>query len=413
MVLIVVDTLRKDHLSCYGYEGASTPALDRLAERSVRYERAISQAPWTTPSIGALFSSQYPTTLGIEDDRSVLSEDLTLLPEVLQAAGYRTGAVISHSFCSSQWNFDQGFEHFDETQILGTDGTSSHEISDRGMAFVEEGGEPFFLWLHYFDPHWRYVPHAGFERPPPAEPYDGPVEPRMAMRQLRTMTDRLGPADIAELERQYDEEIAYTDHHIGRFLDRLDELGLYEEAVIVFVADHGEEFKDHGQLGHAHTLHSEVIEVPLILHVPGRAPGVERAPVATVDVFPTILEAVGLRGSAGSLGLAGRSLLSPEGSELRPIFSETTRRGNLRSVVLGRWKLVRDLAGSSEHLYDLDADPAERRDVAGEHPEERARLGDYLDRWLAGLAEAGSDRERIELTAEELERLEALGYGGE
>ena len=308
VLLIVVDTLRRDHLGCYGYERDVSPHIDRLAADSVRYENAYSQAPWTTPSIGALLSSQYPSTLGIRNERSVLSQDLVLLPELLQEYGWSTGAVVSHGFCSSKWGFDQGFDFFDETNVLGHAGVSSAGVTRAALRFIDaHAGDPFFLWLHYFDPHNEYLSHPGhgYQR---ERPYRGPVNPRNNFYKLRRILDRLGPPDWDELRRLYDSEIAFTDHHIGRVLERLRSLELYEDSLVILTADHGEEFGDHGRLGHAHSLYQELVHVPLLVKYPGSEPLVAEDPVALVDLYPTLLEFLGLPLPEG---LVGRSLFPP------------------------------------------------------------------------------------------------------
>ena len=413
VVLIVVDTLRKDHLGCYGYRYPTSPNIDALAGGGTRYLQALSQAPWTTPSIGSLLTSQYPSTLGIKDDRSILGDRHVSLAEVLRDHGFVTGAVVSHSFCSATWNFDQGFEFFDESNVLGHDGISSQGVSDRGIEFLEQHRDQrFFLWLHYFDPHFAFRHHAEHDVNP-AIPYDGPVESGMRFKDLRRVTRGARPEDVAQIVRFYDSEIAYCDLHIGRLLDRLRTLDLYDETLIIFTADHGEEFYDHGLLGHARTLYNEVINVPLIVRIPGRGSAAVERPVALLDLFPTVLEALDI---SVTHSLAGTSLLAPPAEDApvpAPIFSETSRTRELRGVVSGHHKLIVNLETGRQQLFDLAADPTETHDLLGAPPPELPILRRDLESWLERQRGLQAEAEEIELSPQEQARLEALGYVGD
>ena len=418
VLLIVVDTLRKDHLGCYGYERETSPHIDRLAGEAVVYSNAVSQAPWTTPSLGALMTSQYPSTLGIWRDQSVLPERYVTLAEALTQAGFDTAAIVSHDFCSSDWNFDQGFASFDESQIKGHYGVSSPEISERAIEFLDaRGPQPFFLWLHYFDVHWRYRIHEGFEFGA-GEDYGGVVREGMPFHELRESLDLLTERDIDEVKRQYDSEIAFTDHHIGRVLERLRELELYQDTLIIFVSDHGEEFKEHGDLGHAHSLYSEVVGIPLIVRYPGAPPATVTRPVSAVDVYPTVLEALGLEPHEVGLetALVGSPLPRTSASEAHApplVFTETTRRGALRAAIQWPFKLIFDVTSGQYELYDLALDSSETQNVFEERGSEVSELRESLDRWTEEHLESARSAGETELNAEDLEELRALGYGGE
>jgi len=410
VVLVVVDTLRADRLGCYGYERETSPALDRFAAEGVRYARAFSQAPWTTPSIGSLMTSRFPTELGIFHERSILSEDEVLLAEALAAGGYETAAVVSHSFCSSEWNFDQGFERFDESNVLGHEAVTSAAVTERALELLDGFGRgPFFLWVHYFDPHFAYVFHDEFPFPGPPD-YRGPVRDGMKYSLLRGMHAELTATDLEEVRRFYDSEVAETDHWIGALLDGLRARGLWDDALVIVTADHGEEFNDHGAMGHSRTLYQELVHVPLIVKYPrgaGPAGLVDERAVALLDVYPTVLELAGLPAPAG---LAGASLLAPaQGS--RPLVSETARRGGLRSLVSGDYKLIQHLSSGEIELYDLAADPLERRDLSAADPARAEALRAQLEAW-AGAVRPGRSTE-VELDREDVERLEALGYTGD
>ena len=423
VILIVVDTVRRDHLGAYGYARDTSPNIDRFASNAVRYTNAISQAPWTTPSIASLLTSLHPATLGIQNERSILDRDFVFLSEVLVDHGFATGAIVSNTFLSARMNFDQGFEHFDESQILGSEGVGSPEVTRRAMVFVDRHrAEPFFLWLHYFDPHWRYVVQPEFEIDAEAA-YRTPITDIPEMSELRRRVLELGAAEVAELERRYDADIASTDHHVGRFLKHLRVLDLFDSIMIILVSDHGEEFMDHGFVSHGHSVYGELVNVPLIVHYPGTPPAVVDDLVALVDVYPTVLELLEIERSEALVG----SVLprSPGGPAGRVVFTgavggaryeigeeDGVRKvfANQRAAISGDWKLIRDLQTDRRLLFDLAVDPGEQNDLYPERGAEHAELEARLDAWIAEMAKAVPTTSEIELTPEEIESLKALGY---
>jgi arylsulfatase A-like enzyme len=410
VLLVVVDTLRKDHLGCYGYHRNTSPNIDRLAEVAVRYDNAIAQAPWTTPSIGSLFTSLYPSAIGIEGYRSVLDDELVLLSEVLRDNGYATGAVVSHTYCSSRWNFSQGFDVFEEENVHTQ--ISSPGVTRDGLVFLEEHGEgPFFLFLHYFDPHDAYLIHPGFEFST-GRPYEGPVRGRLSSAMLRDLPPGLRQEDIDEIVRHYDSEIAFTDNHIGKVLDRLRHLELFDDTLIIVTADHGEEFKDHGGLRHGYTLYQELINVPLIVKYPGHGAEVVKETVALLDIFPTVLEAANLSVDHEIEGVPLAPFRAAAREGPRTVFSETSRKGKsvLRAAVSGPRKIIRDLKGDALETYDLSADPGERHDLSGREVAGFEPLVTAQENWLREMAASDRPEREIELTPEEVQRLKSLGY---
>ena len=413
ILLIVVDTLRRDHLSCYGHPVNTSPAIDALAAKSVVYNRAYAQAPWTTPSLAALLSSRYPTALGIKGDRSALSPDLVLLPEVLQEAGYETAAVVSHSFCSSRWGFDQGFNAFDETNVLGHAAVTSEGVSDQGLAFLqtqEDAQAPWFLWLHYFDPHCAYIEQEG--SPTPANDYAGLVKSGQLYRELWQARRDLTEDDYSELRRLYDSEIRHTDEHIGRVLDHLERTGAMDNTIIVFTADHGEEFGDHGSIGHARTLHEELIVVPLIAHIPGIAPTTVEQPVALIDVYPTLLSTLGL---PPQQGMEGRDIRpgSAQIDQPRVIFSETNRGGKLRAAISGNLKIVTRGRFGQLTAFDLENDPTEAKPLDNRQHAGVLALAPLLAQWGERMRAEAIPEHTVDLTGDDRSQLEQLGYGGD
>ncbi len=407
VLLITVDTLRADRLGFLGYARPTSPALDAFAERAVVFERAEASAPWTLPALASVLTGELTSTHGCWHFASALGESFTTLAERLLAAGYDTACVATQRFVTSRQGLEQGFVHFDDshayTELRPEASINSQSVSDRALRFIEQKAAsptpaPWFLWLHYLDPHAAYVPHPGI-----SEAFVTPGE--------RTK-ERID-------EDLYDGEIRYTDLHIGRVLEALERNGLAGRTVVVFLSDHGEELLDHGGRGHGHTLYQELVHVPLVI----RAPGVPAARVGAlarqVDVLPTILELCGL---AAPPGIAGRSLVPLlRGGTLEevPSLTELGLAGTdtVDGLRRGRHKLVRTAQGREwSALFDLDSDPRETRDVQAEHPELVQELAAELERLRAAARERGrlfGPPREVVFTPGEEEDLKALGYGGE
>ena len=266
--------------------------------------------------------------------------------------------------------------------------------------------------LHFFDPHYAYIEHEGY-RFGDFSSYDGPVTSGMLFEDLEDLgrAKQLKEPDLERLLSIYDSEIAFTDSHIGRLLRRLEELDLFASSMIIFTADHGEAFQDHHILGHGGNLMEEMIRVPLIIKMPGDGPvGVSPRVVGLIDLFPTVLEAAGIAPPAGTEGrsLLTRGLLH---HHQRPVFSESVGGGSHRVVVDGGLKLVHRLDPEARFLFDLEADPGERKRLRpGEKRERFEQLSGLLDAWEAHLEASRGQAEEVEMTEEIKERLRALSY---
>ena len=417
VLLILLDTTRADHFGSYGYEVRTTsPNMDALAKRSVRFTRAYSQAPWTTPSVASLLTSRYPSELGLRDVPDPLPEEVPKLAQLLGDAGFATGAVVSHDFLGPRWNFDQGFEEFSSEMAQGHDFVSSPGVTERAVAFLERHREePFFLMAHYFDPHARYREHEAFAFASGAGLRSSvPTNPRELRRLPASAID---DEALAFLRARYDSELAFTDREIGALLGALARLGLEEDTMVVLTADHGEEFFEHRGFGHTNTLFDELIRVPLLVRLPERfrspsdalSPGsVSDRVVGLVDVLPTILDVTGV---AAPSGIAGQSLLRPaDASAPRIVMSETARRFDLVAAISQEGKLVYDRKEGSGHFFEHATNAAERVDRAGDlgaAPEPLRRA--VLDWGVEGGA-APSRGDRVEIDAATEERLRAMGY---
>jgi arylsulfatase A-like enzyme len=405
LLLVVVDTLRADHMSVYGYGRDTTPNLKRLAEESAVFERAISQSSWTMPATASLLTGLQPPEHGVTDGQA-LEPRFDTLAEALQAAGLTTFAVSANPVVGREEGFDQGFERF-----VHLPWARAGHVGAAFRAFVEESrGRRWFAYLHYVDPHDPYdAPGAA------GRAFTGGLSSRYArVAEFRKLFHAvnfgrgeapLSERDLAYLEAAYDGEILYWDQAFGRLVDELRGLGSLDDTVVVVTSDHGEEFMDHGRLKHAHQLYEESIWVPLIVRAPGLVDaGRHSRPLETRRLFDAI------RGWMTAEKRGADGLLATPG----PIFSQTShnflhegrRRNELAAVRDGDWKLIWSPRTESVELYHLSEDPGEQADRSAAEPERRDRYRELLGRWLA---RGGADEEGqpAEATVEELR---ALGY---
>ena len=363
ILFISVDTLRQDHLGCYGYPRSTSPRIDEIARRGTVFETGVSTSSWTLPAHTSMLTGLYPAFHGLQDDGSTLSSEIMTLGEALRESGYHTMGVVSHVYVSSEFGLDRGFDRFDDSLIRGgARNPIAGEVVDAALElFGSVPRKPYFAFLHFFDPHWDYAAPEPF-RDAFADPgYRGAIDGTLRAMMPYLRGDRtMPPADLAQAIALYDGEIAYLDAQIGRLLDRLREMGLMEGTVVVLTADHGEEFREHGRLGHGKTLFGEVLAVPIILSGHSAFPaGRRRVHLASiVDLAPTLLELAGVEPIEG---LQGHSLVAPEDHDERVVFAESIRFGNeMRAVRHQRFKLIHSLQGDRRLFFDLEADPHER-----------------------------------------------------
>lgn len=427
VLLIVIDTLGAEYLGCQTPGLATSPAIDALASEGARFSGARTTAPWTQPAVGSLFTSLWPSDHGVRRIFDALPGQHSTLAERFADAGWKTSGVISHFIIDRPFGYDQGFQHWDATSVAGHRAVTSGAVADAAIRSLDElRNEPFFLFVHFFDPHWYYNHHAEYDL---TSGYRGQLAPGMEIGTLRALRDRMAPEDIAYLENLYREEIAFTDAHVGRLLAHLRGLGLDEDTLVILTADHGEEFMRHGWIGHTATLYEELMHVPLIVRWPGRiAPRVIDTPVSILDVMPTVLDLLGLEPDPVWQGISLRNALLSENVEppARPLFSEVSYvspegwpsgDGSVKTyfktaILDGRRKLVHDLQSGLWELYDLDDDPHEQRNAFDPEDDEAGSLQSLLRAWESGrVGSWGLDLPGgIEMDPAEIERLRSLGY---
>jgi len=418
VIVLLIDTLRADHLGMYGYARPTSPRLDAFARRGLLFKNARSQAPCTFPSVNSLLTSRDPAHfLGQAGGRFGIPKRFTTLQEVLGERGYKTMAVSASPIVrksphklNPHGGFDRGFDVFDE-QCLQRRAPCLARVTQELLA---QPAEPFFLYLHYFDPHYAYEPPDEVRHT-----FTVPGRRRLPRgRDLDTVSEsyyKKGPRiELSEEDQRlvvglYDEEILFMDRHIGLLLDWLEEQGLLRRSLVAVVADHGEEFFDHGHVFHCRTLYDAVLRTPMILSLPGaRRAAVIEAPVENRDLMPTILDYLGI--DATALPLEGQSLrpLIEEGRAVRErAFAQQL---GFRSVADRSHKLIVDLYTGGFTLFDLEADPGETRDVLHQQRREFRALKDALWAHLDAVEGGAANRTTLRRAEESLAALRALGY---
>lgn len=418
VLLISIDTLRPDHLGCYGGPRDTSPNVDALCRESVVFEQAISHAPSTLPAHATMLSSLPPQVHGASfTRRTPLPDDAVTLAEVLSERGFRTVSFNDGSQVKRLWGLAQGFDLYRSTR--GDRAVARARFDDRVSDLLgwldrrepgDGAGEPFFAFLHSYEVHHPYIPDEDDLSRLEDTPYEGWLGRRVSVRSLKRINQREQAIDAADrkfIETAYDAEIRSMDRALGRLLDGLRERGLLDDTLVVFTSDHGEEFGEHGDWGwHGHTLFDELLRVPLIVRFPdGRWAGERvRRQVRLVDLAPTVADGLGVPAPESWWGVSLRPLL--EGDELAPLIAvamiDQDKEVPAGGVRTGRWKYL------SGRLFDLEHDPREAVNVLLDHQELAAALSDHLE-WVRSRTRE-SDAGAVELDPETTRELEALGY---
>ena len=441
VLLVTLDTTRADHLSCYGYGKQTTPRIDAIAREGVRFDAAMSTAGITPMSHASILTGLNPYSHNLRvfwgDAGHRLPPDIPTLPEILATRGYETGAFVSAYPVSAAYGLDRGFETFDtglddslgELDLSQQQKHDSHwfdgprsstqrrgdQTTDAALAWLgERGSKPWCAWVHFFDVHdFSIVPPAAF-----------------AARHGVTYDPSVSPRDPDAREALYDPELNFVDTQLGRIFDALKASGQDQNTIIVITADHGQGLKDgkarHGWIKHR-LLYQWCLRVPLILRIPGNAPAVVDSQVRSIDILPTLLEALDL---APPAPVEGKSLLALARGEteasprlayadaLNLVDTHSPKRGlpahcidNLFCVSDGRWKLIHHgQHPENSELFDLENDPLELRNLASTHPQHVTRLRAFLEetRAMEVRAEVGGEED-----AAAAARLHGLGYVGD
>ena len=423
ILLITLETTRPDHLGVYGYEKQTSPALDRLAQDSLVFDRAFSTSSWTLPAHASLFTGLFPTTHGARYDEAgplVLSDGIRgkqvlskfratpladgepVLAELLAAQGYDTGAVVAGPWMKQIFGLGRGFSHYDDAGITDLYGRLAADVTREATAWIDQradaASKPFFLFLNYYDPHGPYTDPAGYARqflPPGTIVFPQPRE--------------RSPEFLSGV---YDGEIRYMDEHLGALFERLRELALYDDMWIVVTADHGELFGEHGKEGHGSSLWEEELRIPLIVKFPKatKRSGRSSAPVQLTDLLPMLLEALGTPVPERVQGGVPPDVGHPIYAEVYPLIGAAPVL-DWRVLVDGDFKYVWT-SDERGRLFDIAKDAGEQSDLAGEQAERALRLSTEMRRFVSELPVARRpDDTPVRQVDEETRRaLEGLGY---
>ena len=411
VIIYLIDTLRRDHLGCYGYQLPTSPHIDAFAGNAVLFEDAIAESPWTRASVATLFTGLWPPAHTAVDRNDALPEATVTLAEHLRDAGYHTAAFVTNGNISDQLGFGQGFREFHNPR------GNSGKVNETVLPWLESAPEhqPFLLYVHTVDPHSPYKPPEKYRRlfaPRVKEPHIGTVD---HLKDLAVGKEPVIPGLREKLVNLYDASIAYNDHNFGQLLAALKSKGLYEESLILLVSDHGEEFHEHGGWEHGRTLYAEIVEIPFIIKLPGGFLAGQRVKSGgqLSDVLPLILELAqieipaNVQGSKYLLRALSTSLESPP-PRIRSFIGLDGRQGV--SIIEDQWKII-DISGVETYteLYRRGEDPRELRDLFME----RSVVGRYL-RGMAKMERSslGSlfDPRKAEMDEGLKQHLKSLGY---
>ncbi len=393
VVVITLDTLRADRVGAYGYKAAATPNLDRLAAEGVRFERAYTPVPITLPSHAVLFTGTYPMYNGMHDfSGNNLNPQQPTLATILKQKGYATGAVLGSAVLDRRFGLNQGFDfyydHFDFSRLHETNLDAMERpgnvVTDEALKWLKEHSQKkFFLWMHLYDPHHPYTPPPPYSERHKAQPYDG--------------------------------EIAFTDAQVGRVVRFLKAQGLYQRTLIVVVGDHGEGLGEHGEKTHGFFIYNSTLHVPLIVKFPaGRnaRPAMVSEEVSTVDLLPTVLDALGLEPPAEIQGQSLLPRLKGKGAA-GELYSESFlprlhfNWSELRGLQAGKYRFI---DGPKPELYDLESDPGELKNL---YAEKRAVAAELQGRLASLIQKHTPEKELAQKTGLDpqlAERLKSLGY---
>lgn len=405
VIFILVDALRADHVSAYGYERPTTPNLDAFMAGGTRFDEATTPSSWTFPSNAAMLTGRMPRRIRMNDwaslSAAVPPEEL-MLAEALRNGGYRTVGFVNNFFLDQQFGMAQGFDHYERlvsSEMAGDLNTMAFDWLDANRPGLSN--QPLFLFMYYYDPHTVYDP------PPPYDTlydpnYTGPLTSDVYQHGQQVVAGDIVPTprDIRHLLALYDGEITYWDHHLGQFLSRLAAEGLLNNSLVVVTSDHGQMFGEHDKWVHRNSLYEEVLRVPLFIYYPGVAPaGAIDTPVFTGDLMPTILDLAGLPVPGGLDGQSLRPLLAGQQGALadRPIYAEMESetspsslgywiapRYDLRSMKADGWKYILEVNNPSGNaLYRVRQDSVyEGANLLSDYPQMADDLHDGIYDWF-------------------------------
>lgn len=429
VIVILIDTVRADAFGALEPGSkVKTPAYDRLAAKSTLFTSAYNNENWTKPSVATTLSGVYPSTHQTKRDDSALPTDLTILPEHLKDHGFMTAGFVANGYVSRKFGFDKGWDHF-TNYIRESKSSEAERVYGDALAWLKEQRQqdaPFFLYVQTIDPHVVYSVDKGYTSMYFDGEYTGFLGPAVDATEQVAMSKgqkKASERDLAWLRALYYGEITYHDEHMGKFLDEVEKMGLFQDTVIVVTNDHGEELGERGKFGHGHSLYQEMIRAPLLMHFPPIFDAGARIDeiVESVDITPTLLEVLGIEPMRGADGQSFLPLVTGEPVS-HPRYAITEFLDGRRAARVGNYAYMRS-SGTWMHLFDLAADPDEKNDLIASHAIAR-RMGEiYLGE---GLATPDKSKRALDMASrrrmtsgkavidkEARRQLEALGYFGD
>ncbi len=405
VVIISIDTCRADYLSCYGNPSSTTPNIDAIANQGVLFENAISPVPLTLPSHSSMMTGTIPPSHGVHDNKGYqLGDSNITLAEILKEKGFTTGAIVSAFVLDSAFGMDQGFETYNDSfgNINNTESSmerSGSETSRIANSWLQNHrNDKFFLFLHYFDPHFPY------ESPKPFAPEFQSIS--KADMTMEIMKQRMAA--------KYAAEISYTDHCIGLVVEKLKKLKLFDSTLIIITSDHGEMLQEHGENSHGFFIYQSAVKVPLIFKLPGKyKPARINNTAGLIDIAPTVCSLLDIDTKAPFDGVDLQKYLSPEHvSEQRNIYCETFLptmydAAPLFGVVSDDWKYIQS---TRPELYDLRNDPKELSDISTQQKQRSRLLQGKIKEILEQRTHGTSDNSKLDLDKESMAKLKSLGY---
>jgi arylsulfatase A-like enzyme len=391
----LVDALRADHLEPYGYTKPVSPRIKKFAQEGVLFERAYSQSSWTRPAVASILTGLYPSSHGTMDRGDMLSGSIPTLQSLLRSSGYRMYGINAQPNVGNAFGFDRNFDFY----RLVADSDSEQVYREIDRAFRQEFVAPAFTYIHVIDTHRPYSPRPEFFPESKDCRAEKEIDSKLSMDCAMALYDAL---------------VLQSDYYFGAFLDLLKERNLYEDSMIIFTADHGESFMEHGIFGHGKSLYETEIRVPLIIRFPGGQFAGKKidGAVQHIDLLPTILN---FSATALPKGLEGMSLLEflKGKTEIRPVYSELSLdKQNDKALILGDYKLIRTEAHSGPRykLHHVVSDPEERKNLAGAEPVRFGYMRTMLGQWKRSQQKKNPATEKAILDEQTKEQLRGLGY---
>lgn len=423
VVFIIIDALRQDHLGCYGYHRDTSPGIDEMVRQGVIFNHAYSSSPWTKPSVASLFTSLHPNNHRVLNHYNILPEPTLTIAEVLKNQGYRTYFLNAGNIgIGKRFNFHQGFDYYFNKRI------DAARLTDNFLSLLPKlRNKRFFAYIHYMDTHLPYnknIYNELFVKNKPIEPQFEPGTINHNIVKNLDVSRRLSPADKQYLESLYDGQIRFIDENIKRIISTLRNNNVLENTLVVITSDHGEEFWDHNNFEHGHTMYNELLEVPLIILGNQLKPLKPDTPVRLIDLLPTVIEILEINDNNYHLKGTGFLNLLEGKKEVpgRPIFAMGTLYGDEkyclikdnRKIILntGNKKGKKNLVGSRNksqlEFYDMAKDPLETKNLTKAQPKNAARLKNLLDKFM--MEQSAFKSKRTTLDKKTKEQLKSLGY---